>query len=83
MFRFTMPKQGIHNIICSRLRSTNNNDQEIDRHSGFDNKVFSIVVEEVENTAAGEFVIEKVKGRRFVMWIINLQYPGEETQAQP
>jgi hypothetical protein len=52
MYRFTTPKQGIHSIIRSRFRSINNKGQERDRHNGFDNKIFSIVVKEDENTAA-------------------------------
>jgi len=51
MCRFAAPKQGIHNTTPNRFCTTNNKGQEIDRHSGFDNKVFSILVKEDENTA--------------------------------
>jgi len=63
MYMFATWKQGIHNIIHSRFRNKNNKGQERDRHSGFDNKVCSILVKEAENTAiGGEFVIAKVEG---------------------
>ena len=56
-------KQGICNIIHSRICSINNKGQERDRHNGFEINIGSIVVKEAENTAASqELVIEKVKG---------------------
>jgi hypothetical protein len=50
MYRFAVQNKWIHSRICN---ITHNKIQVRDRHSGFDNKVFSILVKEVENTAVG------------------------------
>jgi hypothetical protein len=53
MYKFVVLKHGIHNIIHNKFCSTNNKGQVRDRDGGFDNKVCSILVKEVENTATG------------------------------